>query len=192
MDVTLDAGDTSVNTTDKVPTFMELTFWEEKQKISKENPSGWWYALQMARAGLADELSFVWMEPWTAATQRLWGGCQGSAIPGRRSILSVFGREFNGNGLRTGSGDSQLLATLSRNLNLKGSRAESMAITRGGVRHCLFCVRLGATSWDKSQYQQSSYNTFLKSLEGTGLGLKRWRHISSPKTENKKTGWVLI
>lgn len=41
MDVTLDAGDTSVNTTDKVPTFMELTFWEEKQKISKENPSGW-------------------------------------------------------------------------------------------------------------------------------------------------------
>lgn len=41
MDVTLDAGDTSVNTTDKLPAFMELTFWEKKQKISKENPSGW-------------------------------------------------------------------------------------------------------------------------------------------------------
>lgn len=55
-----------------------------------------------------------------------------------RTILSVLGREVNGNGLRTRSGDSQLSATLSRNLNLKGSRAESMAITRGEVRHCLF------------------------------------------------------
>ena len=34
-----------------------------------------------------------------------------------------------------------------------------------------------------------SYNTILQSSEGTGLGLKRWRHISSPKTENKED-WV--
>ena len=68
-----------------------------------------------------------------------------------------------------------------------------MAITRGGVRHCLFCVRV--EDWVKlvkikaSINKVVSYNTFLKSLEGTGLGLKRWRHISSPKTENKED-WV--